>query len=138
MSATIVIPATLKGSAMFHVNPLPRIWLALCALMIAFVLMNAAGCSALGVPTAENTDERIVFTIKGIETARDTAAVLLARNKITVADARNLQTQADNLRAGVEVAREMSKNNTVGADQKLVAVRTALLALQAYLTEKEK
>ncbi len=111
--------------------------LLLGALTAAFVA-SAPGCSQLSVPQPKTTEERIVVALATVSGVRDAAATLLAAGKIDVADAENVQRQADNVRAGVMLARSMLSADPSGADAKLRQTQAALAALQAYLATKEK
>ena len=107
-------------------------------LQLAFLFMLLAACTTLGVPSPETTEERIVVTMNAVIAARNSATALLTAKKISAADAENVQQQADNVRAGALIARSMLATDRTAADAKLQQVRTALVALQAYLATKEK
>lgn len=106
-------------------------------LAVAFI-MAAPACSHLGVPQPQNSQEQIVVTLATVAGVRDAAATLLTAKKISVADAQNIQMQADNVRVGVMLAQSMLAEDPAGADAKLRQTRAALAALQAYLATKEK
>jgi hypothetical protein len=113
----------------------PRGFIAAFLLMTCISLLLSA-CAQLGVPTPQNTEERIVVTISAVTAARETATTLLTAKKISADDAQNVQQQADNLRAGAQIARSMLATDPAAADAKLQQTRAALLALQAYLSAK--
>lgn len=106
------------------------------ALMGAALVLFAA-CAAFGVPTPETLNQRIAVTTSSVTAVRQSAATLLQAGKLSVQDAENIQAQADNVIAGVIVARSLSGVDPAAADAKLQQTRAVLLALQAYLTARE-
>jgi hypothetical protein len=62
---------------------------------------------------------------------------LLQANKITPDDAQNVQNQADNARAGLDVARSLSKTDLNSAEAKLEATKIVIKALSDYLAKKQ-
>lgn len=105
------------------------------ALLLIGALALLGACAELK-PTSP--EEGVAVTISAVTAARQTASTLLQAKKITPDDAANLQQQADNIRAAALIARSMIGVDPAGADAKLQQTRAALLALQAYLTTKEK
>ena len=97
-----------------------------------------AACAQLGVPSPETTRERLVVTVGAVTAVRQAATTLLVAKKLSVDDAENIQRQADNVIAGVTVARTMLTVDPAAADAKLQQTRAVLVALQAYLATKEK
>ena len=93
------------------------------------------GCAQLGIQP-ETFNQRLAVSYSTVTTIRQTALTLLQAKKISVADARHIQEQADNARSGLDIARAMRADDPKGADNKLESVRTALAALNAYLVAK--
>lgn len=97
------------------------------------ILMALAGCQTLGIPQAETFNQRLAVGYATVTGTRQTALSLLQAGKIDAGDAQNVQNQADNARAGLDIARSLSATAPQAADSKLSAVLTGLNALDAYL-----
>lgn len=102
--------------------------------ILALVL---SACAQFGVPTPETLPSRIAVGIISVTEVRSQTLFLAQSGKLSKEDAENLQKQADNARAGLEVARLLAATDPVGADAKLQQTRAVLLALQQYLLAKE-
>lgn len=104
-----------------------------------FLLLLAwmVACAQVGLPPAETFSDKLAAGYSLNAQVRATAAELLKIKKISVADAEQVLAQTDNARAGLDVARELSKFNLEAADAKLTAMRTALLAVQTYLATRK-
>ena len=106
---------------------------------VMFVLMVIMqGCAQLGVPSPESFNQKAAVAIATVTAVRTTATNLLVAKKISPEDAQQVQSGADNARAGVEIARILSKSNMAAADNKLQSVTVALNALNAYLAARSK
>ena len=105
-------------------------------LLVLFVAMLSA-CAQLGLPTATTFQERLTAGYALNAEVRTTATTLLTGKKISSADAQNVLDQTNNARAGLDLARTISKTDETAADFKLTSVRTVLLGLQAYLATKK-
>ena len=103
---------------------------------LASLMFLFAGCAAIGLPTAETFNQKAAVVQGTITTVRQTATVLLNEKKITADDGQNVLVQTDTARAGLDIARSLSKSNPIAADSKLNSVRTVLTALQAYLASR--
>lgn len=103
--------------------------------LLLALLWMAAGCAQLGMPIPQTFNERIATAYASVSAIRDTATVLLQAKKISPDDAQNVQTQADNARAGIEIARKIL--DLESANAKLSSVQAGLVALQAYLATKK-
>jgi len=84
----------------------------------------------------QSFNERLAAGIATVSAIRSTTATLLRQGKIDVADAENVQAQADNARAGLALARELQEKDHRAGDARLTATITALSALQAYLNAR--
>lgn len=106
----------------------------------SFLLLVALliGCTQLGLPTAQSFEEKLIAGYATVESLNKTATSLLNAKKITSADAQHILDQTRNAKAGLDVARAIHAIDPTGADSKITALRTALVALQSYLTSKEK
>ena len=109
----------------------------LTAVPLSFVLYLMLGCAALGLPSADTFNEKLVVAVSLVTAVRTTATTLLTEGKITANDTDNALKATDAARAGIEVARTLSKTDMTAADSKLTAVRTTLVALQSYLATKK-
>lgn len=96
-----------------------------------------AACAQLGAPAPETLPQRIAVTVSTVTAVRESATSLLVAKRISVADAENVQRQADTVVAGAQVARSLASADPAAADAKLQQVRAVLLALQSYLLAKE-
>lgn len=102
-----------------------------------WALAVLTACAALGLPTAQTFNERLAVGYGAVTAVRNSAATLVATGKITPDDAQNVQTQADNARAALDLARTAYRSgDTAGATTKLDTTATVLRALQAYLASK--
>lgn len=104
--------------------------------MLAILLSLASACAQLGLPTAQTFNEKLAAGYSSVTAVRDTATTLLVAKKISPDDAQNVQNQADNARAGLDIARSAHAVNATAADAKLTQVMAALTALQSYLAKK--
>lgn len=105
------------------------------AYLIAFML---TACAQLGLTKApETVNQQVAVGIASVTAVRQTATTLLASGKISVADARNVQTQADAAREGLDLARTFSGTDMATAEAKLLAAQRVLTALQTYLATKQ-
>lgn len=105
--------------------------------LLAIAIMLLSACAQLGIPKPETFNERLAVGYSTVTAVRQTATTLLQAKKISADDAQNVQNQADNARAGLDIARTISKTDLKAADAKLNAVHTALTALQSYLATKK-
>lgn len=85
--------------------------------------------------TADTFNQRAAIGYTTVTFIRDTSNVLVAEKKITPDDHSNVIVQADNLRAGIEVARALRKTNQSAAESKLSAIISALNVLKSYLRD---
>lgn len=100
------------------------------------LLILASGCQALGLATPQTLNQKLAVgygTVTSIVVATDT---LLVGKKLTADDAANVQMQANNGKAALDIARTLSKTDTAAAATKLDSTITVLTALQAYLATK--
>jgi hypothetical protein len=111
------------------------IWIRNTLALVALVILTA--CAGLGVPSPQNTGERIAVTVVSVTAVRQSATTLLVAKKISPDDAEHIQRQADNVIAGAQIARAMLAVDPAAADAKLLQTRQVLLALQAYLAARE-
>lgn len=122
-------------------DDIKRSWRAL-GMSIAFVVLVMAAtlftaCAQLGMATPQTFNERLAAGYTSVSAVRDSAATLLTAGKIQVKDAENVQAQADNARAGLDLARGMSGTNPLAANDKLSATISLLTGIQQYLLTRQ-
>ncbi len=105
--------------------------------IILAVAVFLTACAGLGLPTPTTFNERLAAAYGTVTEVRSDATILLSAGKITPADAQNVQNQADNAKAALDLARTMSKGDLPAANTRLTATIAALTALQAYLASRK-
>jgi hypothetical protein len=105
--------------------------------LVWLLLVLAAGCAALGVPTPQTFSQKLAAGYSAVTAVVDDTRILLAAKKLTPADAENVVKQTDNLVAALDIARQLSGTSPVAANDKLSATLLALTALQTYLATKK-
>lgn len=105
--------------------------------MLAAALVLMIGCAALGVQSPQTFNEKAAVAISSVTVVRQTATALLQANKISAPDAQNIQGQADNARAGIEVAIAINATDPGAAENRIGAILVGLNAITAYLTAKQ-
>lgn len=103
------------------------------SLTMALVVAALTACAALGLPTPDTFNQKAAVAISTVTEVRSQATTLLVAKKITVADAQNVQAQADTAMAGIAVARQVAAADMNAGNARLTAVVSVLTALQAYL-----
>jgi hypothetical protein len=127
------------------------------AALVALTLTLVAACGS--VPPPDTFAKKLHLTYYTLAGARDATATMLTAGKISVADARNLQLQADMARSGLDIARTMylercpqaaktSTTPTLGvaestctfgpAEDKLSMTLDLVRALNAYLAKLQQ
>ena len=101
------------------------------------LLAAVVGCAQLGVPAPQTFNQNLAVAASVNTEVRQTATTLLQAGKLSVADAENIQKQANTAREGLDVARSLSGTDLGGATNKLTAATAILQALQAYLVTKQ-
>ena len=105
-------------------------------LMFALTLGAIGGCASVGLPTADSFNERLAVGYSTVTTIRQSATTLLQAKKITADDGQNVLEQTNSARAGLDIARTLSKVDVKAAEGKLTAARAVLSALQSYLAAR--
>lgn len=101
------------------------------------LILSLTACAQLGLPTATTFNEKLAAGYSSVTAVRSSATTLLVAKKISSDDAQNIQTQADTARAGLDVARTISKTDQTAANARLTAIRTVLTALSTYLASRQ-
>lgn len=128
-------PATKQGGFVK-----PMLGAMICGLIL-FGTVTAAvvipACSALGVPTPQTFNEKEASAIVSVTAVRKLAITLLTADKISAADARNVQQQADNLREGIQLASTLHAGDPSAGEDRLSQIITAVAALNSYLLKRK-
>lgn len=101
---------------------------------LALILLTA--CSVLGMTTPQTFNEKEAAAISTVTGARSTAIALLTADKITAADARNIQSQCDNAREALVVVSALHATDPAAAENRLEAIVVGLNALNTYLATR--
>ncbi len=118
-------------------NALASGLLALMMTGIAAVpLVGMSGCEVLGVPAATTFKERTALALTQVTAVRESAASLLAADKISAADAQNIQDQANNARAAIDIAISYEATDPTQAENRLAAAQAVVAALKTYLEQQ--
>lgn len=106
------------------------------AVAVLFIVAMAA-CAQLGAPAPENLQQSIAYGYSSVAGVRNTAAGLVSSKTISVADAKMVQTMADQARTALDLAAEASKaGKPADASSALQLANTVLTQLQTYLKSK--
>lgn len=103
----------------------------------SLVLIVLTACSVLGVATPQTFNEKEAAAISTVTGARSTAIALLTADKISAADARNIQTQCDTAREAITVAAAIHSTDPAAAENRLEAIVVGLNALNTYLATRK-
>jgi hypothetical protein len=104
-------------------------------LLVALAALVGA-CATLTAP--RNLDDSIAYGYSQIAAARGTAAALLDRGAIGVAEAQRVQSQSDQARAALDTARIARGSGDIGnAENQLKLALDILLQLETYLKSQE-
>lgn len=106
--------------------------------LLPLLLFLVSACSALGLQSPQNFSDRLAAGYVTVTAARDSTATLLSSGKITAGDAQQIQTQCDNARSGLDIARQVHETNPQAGDEKLTAILAGLNALSQYLATRTK
>lgn len=105
---------------------------------LSMILAMMAACGILGAPKAETFESKVAAAYLTIGGVRDTGRRLLQGNKIGPDDAQVVQDRADEMRAAVEVAREIEKTSEAGGQSSLAKVLQLAQIVTDCLTEREQ
>lgn len=106
--------------------------------LLIVVVLLVAGCSTLGIPSADTFNKKWLAAQQTDTTVLQTDLALLQAGTISKADAANVEAQADNIKAGLDIARTLYATDQTAGSTKLDSVVIALQALQTYLNAKGK
>lgn len=103
-------------------------------LIVAALLIS--GCTTLGIPSADTFNKKWLAAQQTDTTVLQTDMALLQAGTISKEDAANIEAQADNVKAGLDIARNLYATDQTEGSTKLDSVVLALQALQTYLNAK--
>lgn len=118
-------------------KPISKSYAMLFVMLLFLAGASGSGCQQLGLPTADTFNERLAVGYGTVTQVRASATQLLNAKKISSGDAQNVLAQTDNARAGLDIAREVSKTDMSQANNRLVMATTVLTAVQAYLATRQ-
>ena len=100
-------------------------------------LLSLSACASLGVPTPTTFNEKLGVAYAADDAVIQTVDALYTGGKLSAADAKNVEAQADNVKEALDLARTVYATDQVTGGNKLAAAITALGAIQTYL-DKQK
>lgn len=101
-------------------------------LLLGVLALVLAACTSLQAP--RNLTDSLAYTQTSITAARDTAAALLQRDRISVATARTVQARADDAQQALRTARLLAQSgDQAGARDRLAVATSILLEIEASL-----
>lgn len=100
------------------------------------IVCTVTGCAALGLATPKTFNQQLATGYGSATVVIQTTDTLLKDGKISSQDAQNVEIQADNLKAALDIARQTYATDQATAGNKLAAALTALQALTTYLQSK--
>ena len=109
-------------------------------LKIVIVTMLVAGlvaCAAMGVPTADTFNKKLLGGYATVETVAKTASVLRTAGKLSDVDLNNVVATNRQAIAGLDIAAATAKTDLGAANTKLQATLVILTALESYLTSQQ-
>jgi putative intracellular protease/amidase len=98
------------------------------------VILVITACSLL---PAKTFNEKYAIAVAGATAALTTTDTLYNARKLTVADARNIERQIDNVKEALDLAKAIYATDEATGGDKLASATTALQALQTYLTQQQ-
>jgi len=104
-------------------------------LLLLLLLALSACASNLATPT--NVEQKLGYAYAGLAAARDTTASLLERGRITVDEARQVQSRADQVRTGLDASKAaLDAGKPESAMESLETAQKLLIELENYLNTK--
>jgi hypothetical protein len=101
------------------------------------LLLILTACASLGLAPASSFEERLAYAVSQNAAVRDTAAVSLENNELSLEDARRVLKITDEVRTALEAARLASGAGDVStAEGRLQLATSILVNLQAYLRSR--
>lgn len=101
-------------------------------LMLMPMILLVVSCATM------DFNGQAALAMQTVTEVRAQGEMLLDADKIQADDAQNIQNLADNVRAGVDIARTVHATDPAAGDKRLQAATLSLKGLRAYLLEKQK
>lgn len=99
----------------------------------AVLLLTLTACQTLGVPQADTFNKKALATIKALDGVVQTVPPLVASGRLEAPTARNIITQVEHMKVGVDLAIQAYDSDPSGSTDKLDNIITALTAIQNQL-----
>ncbi len=107
-------------------------------LSIVPLLLMLAACSSLGIAPASSFEQRLAYAVSQNAAVRQTAAVSLERNELSLEDAQRVLKITDEIRTMLDAARLASGSGDITtAEGRLQLATSVLVNLQTYLRNRE-
>lgn len=101
------------------------------------LLLILTACASLGLAPASSFEERLAYAVSQNAAVRETAAVSLERNEISLGDAQSVLKITDEVRTALDAARLAAGSGDVStAEGRLQLATSILVNLQAYLRSR--
>lgn len=110
-----------------------RLYNPLSFLLVVLTLV-VVGCAT--TPTRTFNDQ-LSIGYETVTVVYEVTAAALRAHKVSVQDAKNIQAQADNVRDGLDIARDLYTAKDAAANDKLASAIATLNALQTYLANHQ-
>lgn len=94
------------------------------------------GCAALGTPPVDTFNKRLAAGYTTVTAVRSATLTAAQAGKVSVSDAKNLQSQADTAREGLVVAENLAGTDMTSANARLTVALTVLQGIQTYLNTR--
>lgn len=106
-------------------------------LAIIPLLLILTACASLGLAPASSFEERLAYAVSQNAAVRETAAVSVERNELSVDDARRVLTITDEVRTTLDAARLAAGAGDVSTAEGRLRLATSILVnLQTYLRSR--
>lgn len=101
--------------------------------LFAIVAYLLYGCATIGVPPAQNFEQKWAYATATHTAVMSAAAASVKVGDLSKADGQQVLRLADEARALLDAAEALSSSDESAANQKLALASTILLQLQQYL-----
>ena len=106
-------------------------------LAIVPLLLILTACASIGLAPASSFEERLAYAVSQNAAVRNTAAVSLERNELSVEDAQRVLKITDEVRTALDAARlAAGAGDTSTAEGRLQLATSILVNLQAFLRSR--
>lgn len=102
----------------------------------AALLVVLAACSTINLNAPKSFNAGLQDGYTTVTAIAQTAATLKAAGKITDADVTNIVTVLEQMKSGLDIARQIHATDPQAGSDRLAAVITSLTALQVYLASR--